>query len=163
MCVCVQAQLQTTNTESSEAEQVLQGQVRQGRLELDEARRGASWLGQEQRELSLRLEETERERDSLTLSNTQLEEARRQQEKALEKLNKEVRGRGRRRGRRRGKGRRWDERRLYREKFSFEKLKSIDADNATMKTSKVMSNIVLTTATLLLLYLSLSCPPPPSV
>ncbi|XP_062311610.1 cingulin, partial [Osmerus eperlanus] len=85
----LEAQLQTTSTESSEAEQVLQGQVRQGRLELDEARRGASRLGQEQRELSLRLEETERERDTLTLSNTQLEEARRQQERALEKLNKE--------------------------------------------------------------------------
>lgn len=61
------------------------------RQELDEARRGASRLGQDHRQLSLRLEEREKERDQLTQTNTQLEEQRRQQERSLDKLNKEVR------------------------------------------------------------------------
>lgn len=60
------------------------------RSELDEAKRKASRLNQEHRELSLRLEDTEKDKDTLKQTITQLEESRRQQERALEKLDKEV-------------------------------------------------------------------------
>ncbi|XP_028985679.1 cingulin isoform X2 [Betta splendens] len=82
-------QLQTSATESSEAELALHTEVRGLRSELDEAKRKASRLSQEHRELSLRLEDTEKDRETLRQSVSQLEETRRQQERALEKLNKE--------------------------------------------------------------------------
>lgn len=59
--------------------------------ELDEAKRKASRLSQEHRELTLRVEDTEKEKEMLKQTINQLEEAKRQEEKALEKLNKEVR------------------------------------------------------------------------
>ncbi|KAK6326881.1 hypothetical protein J4Q44_G00025260 [Coregonus suidteri] len=86
---CLEAQLASSASESSEAELSLQAELRGLRQELDEARRGASRLGQDHRQLSLRLEEREKERDQLTHTNTQLEEQRRQQERSLDKLNKE--------------------------------------------------------------------------
>lgn len=85
-----QAQLQSNATESSEAELALHSEVRGLRSELDEAKRKASRLSQEHHELSLRLEDTEKDKESLKQTVSQLEEAKRQQEKALEKLNKEV-------------------------------------------------------------------------
>ncbi|XP_047455802.1 cingulin isoform X2 [Mugil cephalus] len=85
----LEAQLQSNATESSEAELALHTEVRGLRSELDEAKRKASRLSQEHRELSLRLEDTEKDKESLKQTVSQLEEAKRQQEKALEKLNKE--------------------------------------------------------------------------
>lgn len=85
-----QAQLQSHTTESSEAELALHAEARALRSELDEAKRKASKLNQEQRELSQRLEDTEKDRDTLKLTISQLEGAKGQQEKALEKLSKEV-------------------------------------------------------------------------
>ncbi|XP_052351375.1 cingulin-like isoform X1 [Oncorhynchus keta] len=85
----LESQLASSASESSEAELSLQAELRELRQELDEARRGASRLGQDHRQLSLRLEDSEKERDQLTQTNTQLEEQRRQQERSLDKLNKE--------------------------------------------------------------------------
>ncbi|XP_038850978.1 cingulin-like isoform X2 [Salvelinus namaycush] len=85
----LEAQLASSASESSEAELSLQAELRGLRQELDEARRGASRLGQDHLQLSLRLEDREKERDQLTQTNTQLEEQRRQQERSLDKLNKE--------------------------------------------------------------------------
>ncbi|MEQ2191737.1 hypothetical protein XENOCAPTIV_001913, partial [Xenoophorus captivus] len=84
-------ELQSNATESSEAELALQTEVRSLRSELDEAKRKASRLSQEHRELGLRLESTERDRETLKQTISQLEDTKRQQEKAMEKLNKEVR------------------------------------------------------------------------
>lgn len=61
------------------------------RAELDEAKRKASRLSQEHSELSLRLEDTEKDKETLKQTISQLEETKRQQERALEKLNKDVR------------------------------------------------------------------------
>ncbi|XP_060936529.1 cingulin isoform X2 [Limanda limanda] len=85
----LEAQLQTSTTESSETELALHSEVRGLRSELDEAKRKTSRLSQEHREGSLRLEDTEKEKETLRQSINQLEEAKRQQERALEKLNKE--------------------------------------------------------------------------
>ncbi|XP_056237253.1 cingulin isoform X2 [Seriola aureovittata] len=85
----LEAQLQTNATESSEAELVLHSEVRGLRSELDEAKRKASRLSQDNRELSLRLEDTEKDKETLKQTVNQLEETKRQQERALEKLNKE--------------------------------------------------------------------------
>lgn len=85
-----QNQLQTKSTESSEAELALHAEVRGLRSELDEAKRKVSRLSQESRELNSRLDASERERETLKETVGQLEEARRQQERALEKIHKEV-------------------------------------------------------------------------
>ncbi|XP_071027272.1 cingulin-like isoform X1 [Oncorhynchus clarkii lewisi] len=85
----LESQLASSASESSEAEMSLQAELRGLRQELDEARRETSRLGQDHRQLSLRLEDREKERDQLTQTNTQLEEQRRQQERSLDKLNKE--------------------------------------------------------------------------
>lgn len=63
------------------------------RSELDEAKRKASRLSQEHREFILRMEDTEKDKETLKQTINQLEETKRQQERALEKLNKEVRRR----------------------------------------------------------------------
>ncbi|XP_031643308.1 cingulin isoform X2 [Oncorhynchus kisutch] len=85
----LESQLASSASESSEAELSLQAELRGLRQDLDEARRETSRLGQDHRQLSLRLEDREKERDQLTQTNTQLEEQRRQQERSLDKLNKE--------------------------------------------------------------------------
>ncbi|XP_067457575.1 cingulin isoform X1 [Thunnus thynnus] len=85
----LEAQLQTNATESSEAELALHTEVRGLRSELDEAKRKASRLSQEHRELSLRLEDTDKDKETLKQTINQLEEIKQQQERALEKLNKE--------------------------------------------------------------------------
>lgn len=61
------------------------------RSDLDEAKRKASRLSQEHRELILRVEDAEKDKETLKQAFNQLEESKRQQERALEKLNKEVR------------------------------------------------------------------------
>lgn len=50
-----------------------------------------SRLNQDSRELSLRLEEMEKDRETLRQNVSQLEDIKRQHERAVEKLNKEVR------------------------------------------------------------------------
>lgn len=50
-----------------------------------------SRLNQDSRELSLRLEEMEKDRETLKQNVSQLEDIKRQHERAVEKLNKEVR------------------------------------------------------------------------
>ncbi|XP_034409828.1 cingulin isoform X2 [Cyclopterus lumpus] len=85
----LEAQLQANSTESSEAEIALHTEVRGLRLELDEAKRKASRLSQEHRELLLRVEDTEKEKETLKQTFNQVEETKQRQERALEKLNKE--------------------------------------------------------------------------
>ncbi|XP_054903883.1 cingulin isoform X2 [Poeciliopsis prolifica] len=85
----LEAQLQSNATESSEAELALHAEVRSLRSELDEGKRKASRLSQEHRELGLRLEDTERDRETLKQTITHLEDSKRQQEKSMEKLSKE--------------------------------------------------------------------------
>ncbi|XP_051261885.1 cingulin isoform X3 [Dicentrarchus labrax] len=85
----LEAQLQNNATESSEAELALHTEVRGLRSELDEAKRKASRLSQEHRELNLRLEDTEKDKETLKQTFNQLDEIKRQQERALEKINKE--------------------------------------------------------------------------
>ncbi|TMS11072.1 Cingulin [Larimichthys crocea] len=85
----LEAQMQSNATESSEAELALHTEVRGLRSELDEAKRKASRLSQEHRELNLRLEDTEKDKETLRQTINQLEETKQQQERALEKLNKE--------------------------------------------------------------------------
>nr|XP_040021066.1 cingulin isoform X3 [Gasterosteus aculeatus aculeatus] len=85
----LEAQLQTNATESSEAEITLHTEVRGLRSELDEAKRKASRLSQEHRELILRVDDSEKEKETLKQTFNQREETRQRQERALEKLNKE--------------------------------------------------------------------------
>lgn len=60
------------------------------RSELDEAKRKASKVSQEHRELNQYLEDAEKDKETLRQTINQLEETKRQQERGLEKLNKEV-------------------------------------------------------------------------
>lgn len=60
------------------------------RSELDEAKRKASKVSQEHRELNQYLEDAEEDKETLRQTINQLEETKRQQERGLEKLNKEV-------------------------------------------------------------------------
>ncbi|XP_028326762.1 cingulin isoform X1 [Gouania willdenowi] len=85
----LETQLQSNATESSEAELTLHAEVRSLRSELDEAKRKASRLSQDYRELGLRLEDSEKEREGFKQTISQLEEVKLQQGRALEKLNKE--------------------------------------------------------------------------
>lgn len=85
-----QAQLQTSATESSEVELNLHSEVRSLRSELDEANRKVSRLNQEHRELTVRLQDVEKEKQTLLENVTQLEDTKRRQERSLDKLNKEV-------------------------------------------------------------------------
>ncbi|XP_026173508.1 cingulin isoform X2 [Mastacembelus armatus] len=85
----LEAQLQTNATESSEAELALHTEVRGLRSELDEANRKVSRLSLEHCELSLCLEDSGKDKETLKQTINQLEESKRQQERALEKLNKE--------------------------------------------------------------------------
>lgn len=60
------------------------------RSDLDESKRKVSRLSQENRELNSHQDASEREKETLKETISQLEEAKRQQEKVLEKFNKEV-------------------------------------------------------------------------
>ncbi|XP_034553977.1 cingulin isoform X2 [Notolabrus celidotus] len=85
----LEAQLQNNATESSEAEFALHTEAQALRSEMDEAKRKASRQSQEHRELSLRVEDMEKEKETLKQNIHQLEEAERRQGRALEKINKE--------------------------------------------------------------------------
>ncbi|CAN9513590.1 unnamed protein product [Ophioblennius macclurei] len=85
----LEAQLQSNATESSEAELALHAEVRSLRSELDEAKRKSSKQSQEHREVLLRLEESSKGENAFKQTISQLEEAKRQQERAMEKLIKD--------------------------------------------------------------------------
>ncbi|XP_061838558.1 cingulin [Nerophis lumbriciformis] len=85
----LEAQLQTSTTESSEAELALHAEVRGLRSELDETKRKSSRLSQEHRELSQRVQDAEKDKEALKQSLNKVEDIKQQQEKALEKSNKE--------------------------------------------------------------------------
>ncbi|XP_061529954.1 cingulin [Phycodurus eques] len=85
----LEAQLLTSNAENSEAELALHTELRGLRSELDETKRKASRLTQEHRELSQRVEDAEKEKEVVKQTLNQKEELRQQQERALEKINKE--------------------------------------------------------------------------
>ncbi|KAK5862280.1 hypothetical protein PBY51_017692 [Eleginops maclovinus] len=85
----LEAQLQNNATESSEAEIALHSEVRGLRSELDEAKRKSSRQSQDNRELILRVEDLEKDKETFKQTFTQLEETKRQQDRALEKLNRE--------------------------------------------------------------------------
>uniref|UniRef100_A0A3B1JB07 Cingulin b n=1 Tax=Astyanax mexicanus TaxID=7994 RepID=A0A3B1JB07_ASTMX len=70
--------------------EALEEENRSLRSQLEEARRGLSRLGQEKEELSRRLEERERERESLRRGKTDLEEQKRLLDRSLEKMSKEM-------------------------------------------------------------------------
>ncbi|XP_076865751.1 cingulin isoform X3 [Brachyhypopomus gauderio] len=75
---------------SSGNSDVLEEENRSLRIQLDEARRTASRLGQEKEELSRRMEEREKEREALRRGKSDLEEQKRLLDRALEKMNKEM-------------------------------------------------------------------------
>ncbi|XP_078788781.1 cingulin isoform X1 [Oryzias latipes] len=85
----LEAQLQSSAAESSEAELSLHAEMRGLRSELDEAKRRLSKLNQERQELSLRLENSERDKEALKQTVSQLEDTKSQLGKALDKLNKD--------------------------------------------------------------------------
>ncbi|KAG9345384.1 hypothetical protein JZ751_009931, partial [Albula glossodonta] len=84
------ANMQSSASQSLETEQALEEQNRSLRQQLEEARRSSIRLGQEQEELSRRLEEREHEREALRRSLTELEEQKRKLDRALDKANKEL-------------------------------------------------------------------------
>ncbi|XP_018621367.1 cingulin-like isoform X2 [Scleropages formosus] len=86
----LESQLQSSVSLSSEAEQALEEQNRSLRTQLEEARRTAARVGQDRDEMARRLEERDRERESLRRGKTDLEEQKRLLDRALDKLNKEV-------------------------------------------------------------------------
>ncbi|XP_035245351.1 LOW QUALITY PROTEIN: cingulin [Anguilla anguilla] len=86
----LEASLQSSASQSQEAEQVLEEQNRSLRLQLEEARRSSARLGQEQEELARRLEEREREKEAARRSLNELEEQKRLLDRALDKANKEM-------------------------------------------------------------------------
>uniref|UniRef100_A0A4W4EM69 Myosin tail domain-containing protein n=1 Tax=Electrophorus electricus TaxID=8005 RepID=A0A4W4EM69_ELEEL len=75
---------------SSSNSEVLEEENRSLRIQLDEVRRTSSRLGQEKEELSRRVEEREKERESLRRSKSDLEEQKRLLDRALDKMNKEM-------------------------------------------------------------------------
>lgn len=87
----VQAQLQSSAAESSEAELTLHTEMRSLRSELDEAKRRISRLNQEHQEVTQRLESSERDKETLKQTISQLEDAKSQLGRAMDKLNKDVR------------------------------------------------------------------------
>uniref|UniRef100_A0A8C2HIA5 Cingulin n=1 Tax=Cyprinus carpio TaxID=7962 RepID=A0A8C2HIA5_CYPCA len=82
--------LQERTTQSIEAEQEQQEETKKLRQQLEESRRENSRLGLERDELTRNLEEKEKDRECVRKENAQLEDQKRQQERALDKLNKEI-------------------------------------------------------------------------
>lgn len=86
----VQSTMQQQVSQNLEAEQELQSENRKLRQQLEEGKRGSTKVNQERDELFRALEERDRERDVLRKENAQLEEQKKQYEKMVDKLNKEV-------------------------------------------------------------------------
>lgn len=77
--------------ETEEAVEALEDENRSLKTQLDEAKRGNVRLSKEKDELGRRLEERELEREALRRGKIDLEEQKRLLDRALEKMNKEVR------------------------------------------------------------------------
>ncbi|XDV40166.1 hypothetical protein PO909_009297 [Leuciscus waleckii] len=86
----LESQLQERMSQSIEAEQEQQEETRRLRQQLEESRRENSRLGLERDELARNMEEKEKDRDTVRKENTLLDDQRRQQDRALDKLNKEM-------------------------------------------------------------------------
>lgn len=84
------------SSEPSEELEALEDENRALKSQLEDAKRGASRLTKERDELGRRLEERELEREALRKGKVDLEEQKRQLDRALEKITKEVRGATRR-------------------------------------------------------------------
>ncbi|KAG5842840.1 hypothetical protein ANANG_G00182020 [Anguilla anguilla] len=86
----LETRLESSSSQSSEAELALEEENKGLRAQLEEARRGAARLGQEREELSRRLEERDREREGLKRGKSELEEQKRLLDRSLEKIGKEM-------------------------------------------------------------------------
>lgn len=80
------------SSDPSEELDALEDENRALKSQLEDAKRGAGRLAKERDELSRRLEERELEREVLKKGKVDLEEQKRQLDRALEKITKEVRG-----------------------------------------------------------------------
>ncbi|CAG10841.1 unnamed protein product [Tetraodon nigroviridis] len=79
------------SSEAEEAMEALEDENRALKSQLEEAKRGATRLSKERDELTQRLEERDLEREVLKRGKSDLEEQKRLLDRALEKINKEVR------------------------------------------------------------------------
>lgn len=70
--------------------EALEDENRSLKSQLEEAKRGAARLSKERDELVRRLEDRDMEREVLRRGKSELEEQKRQLDRAVEKLNKEV-------------------------------------------------------------------------
>lgn len=73
-----------------DAVEALEDENRSLKSQLEEAKRGATRLSKERDELVRRLEDRDMEREALRRGKSELEEQKRQLDRAVEKLNKEV-------------------------------------------------------------------------
>lgn len=73
-----------------DAVEALEDENRSLKSQLEEAKRGAARLSKERDELVRRLEDRDMEREVLRRGKSELEEQKRQLDRAVEKLNKEV-------------------------------------------------------------------------
>lgn len=76
--------------EDEDAVEALEDENRSLKSQLEEAKRGAARLSKERDELVRRLEDQDMEREALRRGKSELEEQKRQLDRAVEKLNKEV-------------------------------------------------------------------------
>lgn len=76
--------------EDEDAVEALEDENRSLKSQLEEAKRGAARLNKERDELVRRLEDRDMEREALRRGKSELEEQKRQLDRAVEKLNKEV-------------------------------------------------------------------------
>lgn len=76
--------------EDEDAVEALEDENRSLKSQLEEAKRGAARLSKERDELVRRLEDRDMEREALRRGKSELEEQKRQLDRAVEKLNKEV-------------------------------------------------------------------------
>lgn len=76
--------------EDEDAVEALEDENRSLKSQLEEAKRGAGRLSKERDELVRRLEDRDMEREALRRGKSELEEQKRQLDRAVEKLNKEV-------------------------------------------------------------------------
>lgn len=90
LSLLVQSTLQDQVSQNMEAEQELQLENRKLRQQLEEVKRSSARLSQERDEMARALEERDRDRDALRKDNTQLDEQKKQHERIVDKLNKEV-------------------------------------------------------------------------
>ncbi|XP_062867283.1 cingulin isoform X2 [Trichomycterus rosablanca] len=84
-----QSQLHTSLSEYDSTD-VLEGEIRSLKLQLEEARHAATRIGHEKDEVAQRLEEREKEREALRHGKTDLEDEKRMLDRAVEKMSKEM-------------------------------------------------------------------------